>query len=338
VRSSPPNSPWFDWLYIQNVASDKPILYDRAMTTLLYTHPACLEHDTGPGHPERPDRLRAILAALEEESFQDLLRVEAPEASRDQLALVHPRPYVDRILELAPRDRLVRLDADTVMSPGSAEAALRAAGAVCAAVDEVMRGAARNAFCAVRPPGHHAEPARPMGFCIFNNVAIGAAYARAAYGVSRVAAVDFDVHHGNGTQAAFESDPDLVYVSTHQSPLYPGTGAASERGVGNIYNAPLAPNAGSAEFRAAYAERLLPALDAFRPGLLLISAGFDGHRRDPLANLDLHEDDFAWITGELGRLAARHCEGRLVSALEGGYDLTALARSAQAHVRELMAA
>jgi len=308
------------------------------MTTLLYTHPACLEHDTGPGHPERRERLEAILAALEDESFQNLFRVAAPQASREQLALVHPRPYVDRILEVAPKAGSIRLDADTVMSPGSAEAALRAAGAVCAAVDEVMRGAARNAFCAVRPPGHHAEPTRPMGFCIFNNVAVGAFYARSAYGVGRVAVVDFDVHHGNGTQAAFENDPDLVYVSTHQSPLYPGTGDASERGVGNIYNAPLAPSAGSAEFRAAFAERLLPALDAFRPGLLLVSAGFDGHRRDPLANLNLHEDDYAWITAELGRLAARHCEGRLVSTLEGGYDLTALARSAAAHVRELLAA
>jgi acetoin utilization deacetylase AcuC-like enzyme len=308
------------------------------MSTLLYSHPACLGHDTGPGHPERPERLQAILAALEGESFQHLLRVEAPQATREQLALAHPRAYVDRVFEVAPKDRLIRLDADTVMSPGTPEAALRAAGAVCAAVDEVMRGAARNAFCAVRPPGHHAEPTRPMGFCIFNNVAVGAFYARAAYGVARVAVVDFDVHHGNGTQAAFAAEPDMAYVSTHQSPLYPGTGEAGERGVGNIFNAPLAPHAGSAEFRAAFTERLLPALDAFRPGLLLVSAGFDGHRRDPLANLNLEEEDYAWITAELGRLAARHCEGRLVSTLEGGYDLNALARSAAAHVLELMAA
>lgn len=310
----------------------------QRLPTLLYTHAACLEHDTGPGHPERPDRLRAVLAALEDPSFQDLLRVEAPQASREQLALVHPRGYVDRVLDLAPKDRLIRLDADTVMSPGSAEAALRAAGAVCAAVDEVMRGAARNAFCAVRPPGHHAEPARPMGFCIFNNAAIGAFYAREAYGVSRVAVVDFDVHHGNGTQAAFADDPDMLYVSTHQSPLYPGTGGVEERGVGNVFNAPLPPHAGSLEFRSAFAERLLPAIEAFRPGLVLISAGFDAHRRDPLANLNLDENDFAWVTAELSRLAQRHCEGRLVSTLEGGYDLTALARSAAAHVRELMAA
>ena len=308
------------------------------MSTLLLTHPACLAHDTGPGHPERPERLTAILAALETESFQHLIRVEAPQAKREQLALAHPRAHVDRVFAAAPKDRLLQIDADTVMSPGSIEAATRAAGAVCAAVDEVMRGGARNAFCAVRPPGHHAEPSRPMGFCLFNNVAVGAFYARQAYDVARVAVVDFDVHHGNGTQAAFEADPDLAYASTHQSPLYPGTGGAGERGVGNVFNAPLSPGAGSAEFRAAYADWLLPALDAFRPGLVMISAGFDGHRRDPLANLDLDEEDFAWVTAEIGKLAARHCGGRLISTLEGGYDLTALARSAAAHVRELMAA
>ena len=308
------------------------------MSTLLYTHPACLGHDTGPGHPERPQRLSAILAALETESFQHLIRVEAPRATREQLALAHPRAHVDHVFEAAPKDGLVQIDADTVMSPGSIEAAARAAGAVCAAVDEVMRGGARNAFCAVRPPGHHAEPSRPMGFCIFNNVAVGAFHAREAHGVARVAVVDFDVHHGNGTQAAFEPHPDLLYVSSHQSPLYPGTGGAGERGAGNVFNAPLPPGAGSAEFRAAFTERLLPSLDAFRPDLVMISAGFDGHRRDPLANLNLDEDDFAWVTAEIGKLAARHCGGRLVSTLEGGYDLTALARSAASHVLELMAA
>jgi acetoin utilization deacetylase AcuC-like enzyme len=308
------------------------------MSTLLVTHPAFLAHDTGTHHPERPARLEAVLKALEREEFAGLQRRQAPEATVEQIARVHPTAFVEAVIEAMPKSGHVAFDADTICSPGSKEAVLRACGAVVTAIDAVASGEVSNAFCAVRPPGHHAEPMQPMGFCIFNNVAVGALHARAAHGLRRVAVVDFDVHHGNGTQAAFEADADMAYVSTHQSPLYPGTGDAGERGVGNIFNAPLAPNAGSAEFRAAFAERLLPALDAFRPSLLMISAGFDGHRRDPLANLNLEEDDYAWITAELGRLAARHCGGRLVSTLEGGYDLTALARSAAAHVRELMAA
>ncbi len=306
------------------------------MTTRLYSHGACLDHDTGPGHPERVDRLRAVLAALEGDEFGELDRAEAPEASREQLARGHPEAYVQQIFELAPSEESLRLDPDTVMSPGSLEATRRAAGAVVAAVDAVIAGEIDNAFCATRPPGHHAEPARSMGFCIFNSIVVGALHARAAHGLERIAVIDFDVHHGNGTEAAFREDANLVYLSTHQSPLYPGTGPASMRGVGNIFNAPLAPGSGSDAFRAAYRERLLPALDAFGPELVLISAGFDAHLRDPLAQLALVEDDYAWITGELGQIAARHASGRIVSTLEGGYDLEALAASAAAHVGALM--
>jgi acetoin utilization deacetylase AcuC-like enzyme len=308
------------------------------MTTRLYTHPACLQHDMGAGHPESPARLQAILAALAAPDFECLERAEAQLAGIDQIARAHPLAYVEGILKSVPRAGRVALDADTTLSPGSGEAALRAAGAVCAAVDAVASGETANAFCAVRPPGHHAEPMRAMGFCLFNNVAIGAHQARAVHGLRRAAVVDFDVHHGNGTQAMFQSDPEFFYASTHQMPLYPGTGAARETGVGNICNAPLPPNAGSAEFRAAMAERVLPALADFRPDIILISAGFDAHRADPLANLALETDDYAWATDELLAVADRHCQGRLVSALEGGYDLAALAASTAAHVRRLMAA
>jgi acetoin utilization deacetylase AcuC-like enzyme len=308
------------------------------MTTLLFTHPACLEHDPGSYHPESPDRLRAVLAALDGEEFAAVERREAPRVDRADLARVHPHAYVEAVLEAVPASGHVGLDADTIVSPGSGEAALRAAGAVCAAVDAVMAGEARNAFCAVRPPGHHAEPARPMGFCLFNNVAVGALRARHAHGLTRAAVIDFDVHHGNGTQAMFEADPDLFYASTHQYPLYPGTGGAGERGVGNIVNVPLRPGAGSAPFRQAFSDVILPALDAFRPDFLLISAGFDAHRSDPLAQLELDEADFAWVTARLCECAARHCAGRLVSTLEGGYDLNALGASAAAHLRALMAA
>jgi acetoin utilization deacetylase AcuC-like enzyme len=305
------------------------------VNTLLLTHPACLDHVPPPAHPESPERLVAILRALDGEAFADLTRVEAPRATREQIARIHPPATIDVIEAAMPASGARHIDADTMVSPGSFEAALRAAGAVVAGVDAVMEGAA-NAFCAVRPPGHHAEPAVPMGFCLFNNVAIGALHARAAWGCRRVAVVDFDVHHGNGTQAAFAADPDLFYASTHQSPLYPGTGAAREVGVGNVVNAPLPPGAGSTEFRLAMERRVLPALDAFAPDFLLISAGFDGHRADPLANLRLDEADYAWITQRLAEAAARHCGGRIVSTLEGGYDLDALALSVAAHVAVLM--
>jgi acetoin utilization deacetylase AcuC-like enzyme len=308
------------------------------MTTLLITHPACLDHNPGAMHPESPSRLRAILKALEGPEFAGLLRREAPAASVDQIARAHARAYVTAVLEAVPAAGLVGLDPDTVISPGSGEAALRAAGAIVAGVDAVMTGEADNAFCAVRPPGHHAEATRAMGFCLFNNVAIGAAHARAAYGLERVAVVDFDVHHGNGTQHMFERDPGLFYASTHQWPLYPGTGDSDERGVGNVCNVPLPPMAGSREFRAAMETIVLPALAAFRPDLLMVSAGFDAHAADPLASLRLVEADYDWATRALMVVADDCCEGRLVSTLEGGYDLPALAASAAAHLRALMAA
>jgi acetoin utilization deacetylase AcuC-like enzyme len=306
------------------------------MPTLLYTHPACLEHDPGSHHPESAARLRAVLEALEESAFARLERREAPEAAIEDLCRVHSHQHVEQILRAVPRSGYVGIDADTIMSPGSGEAALRAAGAVVAAVDSVITREADNAFCAVRPPGHHAEPERAMGFCLFNNIAVGALHARAAHGLDRIAVIDFDVHHGNGTQAAFETDERLFYASTHQYPLYPGTGAASETGVGNVVNVPLRPMSGSSQFRTGMSQRILPALDDFRPELVMISAGFDGHRRDPLAQLMLAEDDYVWITERLIEIAYRHAGGRLVSALEGGYDLSALGASVAAHVRVLM--
>ena len=308
------------------------------MTTLLFSHPACIEHDPGDFHPESPARLRAVLAALEAEEFALLERRPAPRAEIEDVARVHPRDFVEALLAAVPATGHVGVDPDTILSPASGEAALRAAGAVVAAVDAVVRREAENAFCAVRPPGHHAEPERAMGFCLFNSIAVGAARAREVHGLERVAVVDFDVHHGNGTQAMFERDPTLLYASTHQYPLYPGTGAVGERGVGNIVNVPLRPGSGSAEFRRAFETTILPALDEFRPALVMISAGFDAHRRDPLAQLMLVEDDYRWATEQLLACAGRHAEGRLVSALEGGYDLSALAASAAAHVRALMEA
>jgi acetoin utilization deacetylase AcuC-like enzyme len=308
------------------------------MTTFLYTHPACLEHDPGRHHPESPARLRAVLAALDHPEFARLERCEAPEAAREDLLRVHPRRHVEGILGAVPETGHIAIDADTVLSPASGEAALRAAGAVVAAVDAVVAKEADNAFCAVRPPGHHAEPQRAMGFCLFNNAAIGALRAREVHGLARVAVVDFDVHHGNGTQATFEADGTLFYASTHQYPFYPGTGAASETGVGNIVNVPLRPMTGSSQFRLGVTQRILPALDAFRPELVLVSAGFDAHRSDPLAQLMLQEADYTWVTEKLLEIAHRHAAGRLVATLEGGYDLSALAASAAAHVRVLMSA
>ncbi|HRE59957.1 MAG TPA: histone deacetylase family protein [Micropepsaceae bacterium] len=309
------------------------------MPTALFTHTACLHHETPPGHPESPARLKAVLDALATPQFTALIRREAPRATAEEIARAHPMAHVTRILDAVPQKGLHRLDGDTSLSPGSGEAALRAAGAVVAAVDAVMAGECGNAFCAVRPPGHHAEPSVPMGFCLFNNVAIGAHHARAAHGAKRVAVIDFDVHHGNGTQAMFEEDKDLFFASTHQWPLYPGTGLPQERGVaGNILNVPLPPRAGSAAFRAAMTDAVLPALDSFAPDFVLISAGFDAHEDDPLAELRLTEDDFSFATTAIAALAKKHCRGRLVSTLEGGYDLAALGRSAAAHVAALMAA
>jgi acetoin utilization deacetylase AcuC-like enzyme len=309
------------------------------MTTLLYTHPSCIEHDPGQYHPETPARLQAVLAALTAPEFAALERREAPEADLDDLTRVHPAHFVERLLAAVPQAGHVGIDADTVMSPASGKAALHAAGAVAAAVDAIVAGEAANAFCAVRPPGHHAEPNRAMGFCLFNNVAVGALRAKQAHGLSRVAVVDFDVHHGNGTQARFWDDAGLFYGSTHQSPLYPGTGSAGETGAAhNIVNVPLPPMSGSAHFRNGMIRVLLPALDAFRPEMVLISAGFDAHRSDPLAQLMLDEVDYTWATEQLLDIARRHAGGRVVSTLEGGYDLAALAASAAAHVRALMSA
>ena len=306
------------------------------MTTLIYTHAACLEHDPGSYHPESPDRLRAVLAGLDRPEFATLERREAPRAELDEVARVHPRDFIEALLAAVPERGHAAIDADTVLSPRSGEAALRAVGAVCAAVDAVVAGEADNAFCAVRPPGHHAEADRAMGFCLFNNIAIGAQRARQQHGLERAAVIDFDVHHGNGTQAIFEQNPRVFYASTHQYPLYPGTGARGETGVGNIVNVPLRPMAGSVEFRRAFNEFILPALEDFRPDFILISAGFDAHRRDPLAQLMLVEEDYAWVTERLMACASRHCQGRIVSSLEGGYDLEALAASTAAHVRTLM--
>jgi acetoin utilization deacetylase AcuC-like enzyme len=307
------------------------------MATLLVTHPACLDHLTPLGHPERPDRLRAVERALADARFNALERAEAPAATFETIALCHPMDYITSLRDATPQQGMVRLDADTSMSPGSFEAALRAAGGAVHAVDAVMAGKAANAFVATRPPGHHAETARPMGFCFFNNVAIAARHAQDHHGAGRVAIVDFDVHHGNGSQEIFWSDATVMYCSTHQMPLYPGTGAASERGKHNtIVNAPLRAGDGGPQFRAAFETTILPRLNDFRPELVMISAGFDAHARDPLANLNLLEADFDWATRKIMAAADASAQGRVVSVLEGGYDLDALASSAAAHVAALM--
>ncbi len=309
-----------------------------ALATLLLHHPCFLDHLTPPGHPERPDRLRAVDRILEAEAFQTLERETAPLGDIETALLAHPASHVEMIREHIPESGLVQLDGDTSVSPGSWEAMQRAIGAASQAVDEVLAGRMSNAFCAIRPPGHHAESVHAMGFCLFNTIAIAARYAQRKHGVDRVAIVDFDVHHGNGTQEIFWSDPSVLYCSTHQMPLFPGTGAAGETGAGNIVNAPLHAGDGSAEFREAMDIAILPRIDAFAPELILISAGFDAHFRDPLASINLVEGDFAWITRKLMDLADKHCGGRLVSLLEGGYDLQGLAKSAAAHISTLMEA
>ncbi|MGO1002259.1 histone deacetylase family protein [Lysobacter sp. CA196] len=300
----------------------------------IYTHPACTRHDPGPGHAERPLRLVAVTEALRE-AYPSLDWHEAPGASRGQLLRAHGDALLALILDTQV-DGPMALDPDTVLAPGSAEAALRAAGAGVAAVDSVLKGEEKRVFCAVRPPGHHATCDAAMGFCLFNNIAVAAAHACDKHNLARVAVIDFDVHHGNGTQAIFDTDPRVMYVSSHQMPLYPDTGYAHERGVGNIINAPLPAGTGSEGFRKVWREHLLPTIDSFRPQLLLISAGFDAHRRDPLAQVELDGEDFAWITRELVAIAERHALGRVVSMLEGGYDLAALRESAVAHVGALM--
>jgi acetoin utilization deacetylase AcuC-like enzyme len=307
------------------------------MPTLYITHPACLDHQTPFGHPERPDRIRAIERALEKERFTSLIREQAPMAEMDSLALAHPEDHILRLRDISPREGLVRIDEDTTMSPGTYEAALRGAGGAVLAVDEVMTGKVRNAFVAMRPPGHHAERIRAMGFCFFNNAAIAARHAQKKHGAERVAIFDWDVHHGNGTQDIFWSDETVLYCSTHEAPLYPGTGALSETGEhGTIVNAPLNAGEGSEAFREAVDTVIAPRIDDFSPDLIIISAGFDAHWRDPLASLNLTESDFAWATQKLMDLADRHCGQRIVSVLEGGYDLEALAKSTAFHLDALM--
>ena len=307
------------------------------MSTLLISHPACIDHQTPPGHPERPDRMRAVEQALEDERFQILMGEQAPMATEELITLVHPLEYFQEIRNASPSEGMVRIDADTTMSPGSFEAALRGAGGACLAVDEVMNQKASNAFVATRPPGHHAETAKPMGFCFFNNAAIAARHAQKRYGVERAAIVDFDVHHGNGSQDIFWFDKSVLYSSTHEMPLYPGTGAIGERGEHNtIVNAPLRAGDGGDQFRDAFETVILPRLRDFRPDILIISAGFDAHTRDPLANLNLLEADYTWVTQRLMDVANDSAQGRVVSILEGGYDLQGLARSTAAHVTALM--
>ena len=306
--------------------------------TAVFTHKACLLHDTGEGHPERPLRLKSVIAALKQPEFASLDWQDAPKATTAQLTAAHGPAYVQEVLEaVVPEDGHLFLDADTVLSPDSPEAALRAAGAVAAAVDYVMAGKSETAFCAVRPPGHHAEKDRPMGFCVFANAAVGAFHAAKEHGLKRVAIVDFDVHHGNGTADIVDGHPEFFFASTHQYPFYPGTGSASEKGsLGNILNVPLNGGDGSAEFRKAFADKILPALEKFRPELIIISAGFDAHKDDPLGQINLTEDDYIWVTEELQKIAARHGQGRIVSALEGGYNVSALASCVAAHVGALM--
>jgi acetoin utilization deacetylase AcuC-like enzyme len=299
----------------------------------VYTHPACLQHDPGPGHPESPARLDTVISALRQ-ALPQLEWVSSPVATRAQLARVHGRDLIANVLDTVLSSSL-RLDADTVLSPSSAQAALHACGAGVAAVDAVLGDQTTTAFCAVRPPGHHATETIAMGFCLFNNIAVAAAHALAAHRLERVAILDFDVHHGNGTQSIFQHDARVLYLSSHQWPLYPDSGLEGETGVGNIVNAPLPPGSTGQAFRAAWSQRLLPALEAFAPQLLLVSAGFDGHRLDPLADLQLEAEDYFWLSAEIAASARRHARGRIVSMLEGGYSLTALRECSVAHLRGL---
>jgi acetoin utilization deacetylase AcuC-like enzyme len=307
------------------------------MPTLYYHHSACLDHDTAPGHPERPDRMRAIEQGLAQDHFKPLVRIEAPEADFDTIALCHSNEYLDELRHISPKDGMIYLDGDTSMSPGTLEAARRATGGAVAAVDAVMTTTKTNAFVGTRPPGHHAETSKPMGFCFFDSAAIAARYAQRKYGITRAAVVDFDVHHGNGSQEIFWADPTVMYASTHQMPLFPGTGSTSERGEEDtVVNAPLRAGNGGREFREAFDLAILPRLEQFAPELIVISAGFDAHWRDPLGSLELKEEDYAWVTRKLMEIADKSAQGRIVSVLEGGYDLQGLRDSVAVHVAALM--
>jgi len=307
------------------------------VTTLYVSHPASFDHEVPEGHPERPARMRAIERALEDERFAALVRVQAPRADPSAATLVHPADYVEALIAAVPEHGMVAIDSDTILSSGSLEATLRAMGGANHAVDAVMGGECTNAFVAMRPPGHHAERTQAMGFCLFNHAAIAARHAQAAHGAERVALVDWDVHHGNGSQDIFWDDGNVLYCSTHQMPLYPGTGAASERGEKNtIVNVPLRANDDGEIFRDAFETAILPRLEAFQPDLIVISAGFDGHRLDPLANLRLEAEDYGWATRRIMEIAGRRAGGRVVSVLEGGYSLEGLSKSVAAHVHALM--
>lgn len=306
------------------------------MTTHYYSHPISIEHTTPLGHPERADRVRVVNEVLRKPSFYDLKKEEAPQADVDTFELVHPKAFVKSIQDRIPETGIVQIDNDTIASPKSFEAVTYAVGAALAGVDDVFEKKADNVFAGMRPPGHHAEKTTAMGFCFVNSIAIAARYAQEKYGAERIAIVDFDVHHGNGTQDIFYDDASVLFCSSHQMPLFPGSGALSEEGVGNIFNAPLSEGAYGSAFKEAFTSRILPAVDNFAPDLVLVSAGFDAHYRDPLAGLNLTANDFDWATGALMELAGKHCNNRLVSLLEGGYDLEGLADSVEAHVNRLL--
>jgi acetoin utilization deacetylase AcuC-like enzyme len=307
------------------------------MVTTIYTHESGLLHDTGHSHPERADRLRVIYELLDEKPFSDLPRIKAKPAKEDRLTLAHPYTYVLRMEGSIPAQGHKSVDADTILSPGSWDAALHAAGAVCDAVDDVVSGKTTRAFCPMRPPGHHAEPAVSMGFCLFNNVFIGARHAQEKHGIKKIAIVDFDVHHGNGTDSMTRRhDGSILFISTHQYPLWPMTGMEDDNEE-CVLNYTMPPESGSDLFRKIYSEKVFPALHDFAPDILMISAGFDAHKNDPLAQINLVEEDFRWVTEELCKIADRHCDGRVVSVLEGGYDLVALKFSVAAHLLGLSA-
>ncbi|MDQ1197781.1 histone deacetylase family protein [Agrobacterium sp. SORGH_AS 787] len=309
------------------------------MATRLYEHPIFLEHITPDGHPERPDRLRSLNIALEHPNFERLVRTQAPQANEDAVLLAHPESHLLSVMRQIPEEdgEISRIEADTYASPKSLQAALTGIGAAMAAVDDVFKGEADNVFVASRPPGHHAETEKAMGFCLFNNAAIAARHAQKVHGAERVAIVDWDVHHGNGTQDIFWNDTSVLFCSTHQMPLYPWSGDKNETGVkNNVVNAPLSPNTGSDHFREAFKSRVLPAIADFSPDLIIISAGFDAHHRDPLAHINLVGEDFDWATGRILEMADKYAGNRVVSLLEGGYDLEGLAESAAMHILRMM--